>query len=291
MRPLLARALCTLTRVLVVSMLFGLFVAGGWPATMLRATYGQGTTSGAPLRVAITEGLVPWTYRDKTGQLTGFEVEMLRNIGQRLNRPVDFISVQWDGIFAGLAANKYDIIASAVTVTCERQKIIDFSVPYYDTGVSITARKNDPRVRTVNDLKGMVVGVGGSGTTSHLWLLRNRFKYGIKEIKVYDAHASAMLDLEIGRLDAVAEMYPTAMGYVKDKPVLDVRLRGLTGQQTAMVFRKGDAVETAVNTAIDTMKKDGALAQLHKQQFGFDAPKDGMVNRVVPPVPPLSDCK
>lgn len=244
-----------------------------------------------PIRVATTPPFAPWQYRDQSGKLTGFEVEMLREIGRRLNREVEFIDVQWEGIFAGLTASKYDVVASAVAIICERQKVVDFSVPYYEFGVSIAVRKNDKRIQHVEDLKGMVVGVGGAGSTSHLWLLRNRFKYDIKEIRVYETNISAMLDLQVGRIDAVAQNYPSQLYYIRDKPVYEIRLRGLTAGFTGMAFRKGDPLVGPINTAIDAMKRDGTMARLHRGQFGIDAPADSAVVRVLAPVVFPTDCK
>ncbi len=273
--------------ILVAALLFAALLIGVEPGMGPVRGYAQG----APLRVALTVGFVPWQYKDATGKLTGFEVEMLRNIGRRLNREVEFIDVQWEGIFAGLQANKYDIIASAVSILCERQKIVDFSVPYYDTGVSITVRKGDGRVRRVEDLKGMVVGVAGAGTTSHLWLMENKSKYEIKDIRVYDKIVSEMIDLEVGRIDAVAETFTGASGYTKDKPVLEIRVRDLTAHKVAMVFRKGDALVAQVNPVINAIKTDGTIARLHREQFGFEVPAESSTVRVVAPVLVAADCK
>lgn len=243
-----------------------------------------------PIRAAIVVPFAPWAYRDTSGRLTGFEVEMLREIGRRLNREIEFIDVQWEGALAGLVANKYDVVASAIGIICERQKVVDFSVPYYDFGVSITVRKNDKRIQRVEDLKGMVIGVGGAGSTSHLWLLRNRFRYEIKEIRVYETNAAAMLDLAAGRIDAVAQNYPSQLYYIKDKPEFEIRLRGLTKGFAGMAFRKGDPLVSQFNAAIDAMKKDGTMARIHREQFGSEAPADSPAIRVLPPVPIQTDC-
>lgn len=248
-----------------------------------------GAPSG-PIRAATTPPFAPWQYRDASGRLTGFEVEMLREIGRRLGREVEFIDVQWEGALAGLVANKYDVVASAIGIICERQKIVDFSVPYYEFGVSITVRRNDKRIQRVEDLKGMIVGVGGAGSTSHLWLLKHRFKYEIKEIRVYETNAAAMLDLAAGRIDAVAQNYPSQLYYIRDKPEFEIRLRGLTKGFMGMAFRKGDPLVVQFNEAINAMKRDGTMARIHREHFGSDPPSDSPAVRVLPPVPIQTDC-
>jgi len=273
----------------IVAILLVIGFPGGPMSVDLTRSYAQ--SPGEPIRAAITVGLVPWQYKDRSGKLTGFEVEMLRDVGRRMGREVEFIDTQWEGIFAGLQANKFDIVASAVSILCERQKIADFSVPYYDAGVSVTVRKADKRVQQVEDLKGMVTAAGGSGSTSHLWLLRHKLRYEMKEVRVYERTIEAMLDLEVSRIDAVAQNYPSAAYYVRDKPTLEVRLRNLTADKTGMAFRKGDPLTGQINTAIDAMKRDGTMARLHREQFGFDAPRDSALVRVVPPVAFSSDCR
>jgi polar amino acid transport system substrate-binding protein len=238
-----------------------------------------------PIRVGTTVGLVPWEYVDKTGKLTGFEVEMLREVGTRLKRPVQFIDVQEEAMFAGLLVGKYEILASALAILCERQKKADFSVPYYDSGLSAFVRKDDARINRVEDLKGMTVGVGGSGTSAQIWASRNKERYGIKEVKVYEDGASTFLDLEAGRIDAVVQSSPTGAYFIRDKPKIEMRVRGLTGAKTGLAFRKGDPLRAEIDDVLNAMKKDGAIARLHVQQIGYQPPSDGSAVNVIPRIP------
>ncbi|MGH8614496.1 MAG: substrate-binding periplasmic protein [Gammaproteobacteria bacterium] len=275
--------------VLIVSLLMGSRSSPWTSAILPLGGLAQAAPAG-PVRAATTPPFAPWQYRDQSGRLTGFEVEILREIGRRLNREVEFVDVQWEGALAGLMANRYDVVASAVGVTCERQKIIDFSVPYYEFGVSIAVRKDDRRIQRVEDLKGMVVGVGGGGSTSHLWLTENRSRYEIGDVRVYENNAAAMLDLAASRIDAVAQNYPSQLYYIRDKPNFEIRLRSLTSGFTAMAFRKGEPLVSPLNGAIDAMKRDGTMARFHREQFGSEPPADSLATRVVPPVPIQTNC-
>jgi polar amino acid transport system substrate-binding protein len=224
----------------------------------------------APIRAAMTV-LVPWHYYDKSGKETGFDAELVREVGRRLNRQIQIVTVQWEGIFVGLQSKKYDMIPT-ITVTCERQKTIDYSVPYADTGLSVTVRKNDRSIQRVEDLKGKIVGVQGAGSGAHIWVTKNAGKYGIKQIKTYEDMASLMLDLQVGRIDAAVENYFTAAFYVKDKPV-EVRVTGLTAVIVATGFRKGDPLRDAFDKALNAMKKDGTMVRIWREQLGIVSPK------------------
>lgn len=102
---------------------------------------------------------------------------------------------------SGLVAHKYDVIASAITITEERKKQIDFSDPYFEAWQVIVVRKDDNRISKAEDLAGKVVGVQ-IGTTGQ-FVAEDLVKSGIKfEIKTYDTTPDALLDLKNGNLDA-----------------------------------------------------------------------------------------
>lgn len=238
----------------------------------------------APIRFANTI-LPPWHYRDKDGTQTGFLVDMMQDIGRRLGRPVEIIEVQFAGIFPGLFGGKYDVIAAAISQTCERQKFVDFGVPYYDQGLSITVRKDDPRVQREEDLRGLVAGAEGAGTLGHLWLRDHKDALGIKDIRVYEDLASSMLDLQAGRVDAVVQNLPTAAYYIRDKANLEVRVHTLKGveRKSAFAFPKGTlALRPRVDEAINAMKRDGTMARINQKFFGFVPSPNAVVVNVMP---------
>ena len=264
-----------LVPMLLAFLLFAAFPAGGPWASALS------TAAPKPIRVGSTI-LAPWHYIDKAGKEAGFETAILRDIGRRLKTPIQIVTVQWEGIFTGLLSGKYDVIASTVVINCERQQKFDFSVPYYDSGLSITVRKNDPRVNRVEDLRGLVVGVEGSGTVSHNFALENKDKYGIKEVKVYEDMASLMLEVQAGRIDAAIQDFASSSYYLKDKPALQVRVWGLTAALSGMVFRKGDPLRAKLDQMINALKKDGTMARIHREELGYQAPPGSVMVKVVP---------
>jgi len=253
---------------------------------------GQVQAAGEAIVVGATVGLVPWEYLDKSGRLTGFEIEMLRLVGKRLDRPVKFIDVQSDAMFAGLLSGKYQILASALAILCQRQKQADFSVPYYAASLAAFVRKDDPRIRTAEDLRGMIIGVEGSSSSSHAWLTANQERYGFKEIKVYQDMPSTFLDLEAGRIDAVVQSAPTGSYYIRGKPRLEMRVQGLRGTAlTGLAFRKGDLLRAQVDEALNKMKADGTMARLHFQQIGYAPSAESPTVKLIPSVPvPEGSC-
>ena len=112
-------------------------------------------TSSGVLRVG-TEGVYsPFSYQDPaTGDLTGYDIDVARAVGERLGKKVEFVETPWDAIFAALEANRFDVVANQVTITPERQQKYDLSKPYSVGEGVIVTRADDDSIKSLADLKG-----------------------------------------------------------------------------------------------------------------------------------------
>ena len=155
----------------------------------------------------------PMEMLDANKQPEGFSTDYLRAMGKAAGFEVEVRNIAWDGIFGGVATGQYDIVASSVTITPEREKQFDFSAPYYEVvqAVVLPAGKS---IKTLADLKGKKVG-GQIGTTGIFVMRKANVNVDIKE---YDDVGLAIQDLVGGRLDAVICDDPVAMYYVNKKP-------------------------------------------------------------------------
>lgn len=108
-----------------------------------------------PLRVG-TEGVyAPFSIK-QGDDFTGFDVEVMKAVGERLGVEVEFVATPWDSMFAALAAGRFDVVANQVNVNPEREKLYDLSDPYVDTaGVLVVAEDNPEGIEELSDLKGM----------------------------------------------------------------------------------------------------------------------------------------
>ena len=202
----------------------------------------------------------PLEYIDESGNLTGFEVELVPMIGEKVGVKMEAKNIPWDTIFAGLANGQYDGVASGVSVTEDRKKTMDFSTPILQAGQVMIVR-NDSKVKGAEDMKGLRVGVQ-IGTTGDLVL----DDYDVTR-KQYDDIGLAIQDMLNGNLDAcvcdslIASDYVLANENYKNR--LKVAGEPFTEEDIAIAVKKGNSeLLGLVNKGLEMMKADGSYDAL-----------------------------
>ena len=123
--------------------------ASGEAADRLEAARQRGT-----LIVALEGAWSPWCYHDDTDTLVGYDVEVSRAIAEHLGLEPEYVEGEWDGLFAGLDAGRYDIVCNGVEVTEERAKSYDFSEPYAYIHTALAVRSDNTDITSFEDLAG-----------------------------------------------------------------------------------------------------------------------------------------
>lgn len=209
----------------------------------------------------------PFEYMEN-GKPVGFDVDLINLIAKEMGlERAEIIDTAWDGIFAALKTEKFDIIISSVTITEERKLEMLFSDPYYNSGQVIAVRKDDNRINSENDLKGMVVGVQINTTGD----FAAQEIPGIKEIKRYDDIQQAFQDLEIGRIDAILNDLPVNAYFASTRK--NVKLVGnlLTVEQYGIAARLVDVdLINEINKALKNLKDSGKYRELYLNWFGVE---------------------
>jgi polar amino acid transport system substrate-binding protein len=210
----------------------------------------QGTTGNVKKIVVATDATwPPMEYIDADRNIVGFDIDILKAAAKDGGFEVEFINQLWDGIFAGLAAGKYDAVISSITITDERKQTMDFSIPYVHCGQILVVKKDNNSVTKIVQLEGKKVGVQ-IGTTG-AGAVKKYPKIGLKE---YDEIGLAIEDLANDRLDAVVCDNPIAANYVlqnqKYKPILKMSGERFTDEQYGIAVNKG-------NTEILELINDG----------------------------------
>ena len=202
----------------------------------------------------------PLEYIDESGNLTGFEVELVPMIGEKVGVKMEAKNIPWDTILAGLANGQYDGVASGVSVTEDRKKTMDFSTPILQAGQVMIVR-NDSKVKGAEDMKGLRVGVQ-IGTTGDLVL----DDYDVTR-KQYDDIGLAIQDMLNGNLDAcvcdslIASDYVLANENYKNR--LKVAGEPFTEEDIAIAVKKGNSeLLGLVNKGLEMMKADGSYDAL-----------------------------
>jgi polar amino acid transport system substrate-binding protein len=165
----------------------------------------------AKIVIATDATFPPMEMVDTNKAIVGFDVDLMNAAAKAGGFVVEFKNTAWDGIFAGLADGKYDAVMSSVTITDERKKTMDFSMPYVNAGQIIVVRSDLNNVTTLADLKGKTVGAQ-IGTTGAFEIDKVKEADKITE-KTYDEAGLAFADLANKRIDAVVIDTPVAANY------------------------------------------------------------------------------
>jgi polar amino acid transport system substrate-binding protein len=207
------------------------------------------------------------------GAWSGFDIELMRAICAQLGlvlQPVRYSGADFNGIFDGLATSSYDAVISGTTITSERSAIVLFSQPYleFNQGVAVN-RRATANVASLGDLRGLTAGIQ-SGNTSDFVAKRLLAEGTIANIKYYPYHgiASALDDLEAGRIGLVIKLFPVISWLVKDRPQLSVALEVPTHEKLGIAFAKeNQPLCDAVNRALARLRENGEFARLQARWF------------------------
>ena len=224
-----------------------------------------------------------------TAEMQGFDVDVAIAIGDALGVETCFATPNWDVITAGNWADKWDVSVGSMTITTERQKILDFSVPHYYTP-AVIAVAADADYASADDLAGMALCAGAS-TTYEVWL--NQGDMGLPESSIY---AQPPADITVVPLDtdqecaqALAAGRDDFAGYVTSQTVVNANIAaGLPVKQLgntvfsedlAAAFDKSSTLPTAslraeVDKIITGMHNDGSLSALSMKWFEEDITQD-----------------
>ena len=221
------------------------------------------------LIVAMEGTWSPWTYHDENDELTGYDVEVARAIAERLGVEVTFVEGEWDGLFAGLDAGRYDLVVNGVDITDERAEKYDFTEPYAYNRTAIIVNGDNEEIQSFEDLEGK--NTANTITSTYAELAES---YGASVTGVDDLNQTFELLLS-GRIDATLNAELTYYDYMKAHPDANIQIAALTKEasRVAIPVRKGAETETfraAIDDAIKALREDGTLEELSEKYFGSD---------------------
>jgi His/Glu/Gln/Arg/opine family amino acid ABC transporter permease subunit len=225
--------------------------------------------SGRVVRVGTEGTYPPFTYKDpKSGQLTGYDVEVAREVAKRAGWRLQFAPSQFDAIFAALDSKRIDMVANEITINPERQAKYLFSEPYsYSHGVIVTAADNDD-IKTLDDLEGKTAAESPTSNWSQV------AKKAGAEIQAVDQFAQAATLLAQGRVDVVVNDSIAVLDYLASSGSKKVKIAGDAGSdigKQALTFRKDSPqLQQEADKALASMRKDGTLKKLSVKYFKAD---------------------
>ena len=238
--------------------------AAGSAADQLAAIQASGK-----LIVALEGAWQPWSYHDESDTLVGYDVEVSRAIAEKLGVEPEYVESDWDSLFAGLDAGRFDMVCNGVEVTDERALTYDFTTPYGYIHTALAVRKDNDEIKTFEDLKGKTTA--NSLASTYMELAES---YGATVQGINTLEETIQL-LAAGRIDATLNADVSFYDYLNVHPDADFKLVAQTedASHVAIPLRKGDNSATlleAVNNAIDELRADGTLKELSEKYFGQD---------------------
>ncbi len=266
-------------RFAVVSLVAAVSVAlGGCSAgTSSPSSSGGGDTSLSDVKskgeiVFATEGTYkPFTFhKNGSGQLTGYDVEIAKAVAGKLGVKASFQDTQFDGIFAGLDAKRFDAIANQISINPERTAKYDFSTPYTVSPSVIVTKSDDNSITSFESLKGKTTA---QSLTSNFYKVAQQAGANVQAVEGW---AQSVALLRQGRVDAVVNDKLTFLDYAKTNPNsgLKIAAESKDKSENAFAFKKGSAqLVQAVDKALADLQADGTLAKISDKYFGADVSK------------------
>ena len=247
------------------------FVAGvialGFAApAFAQSALDQIKTAGA-LRVGTEGTYAPFTFHDASGALVGFDVEIATEIAKRLGVTAEFVEGPWDGLIAGIDANRYDVVINQVGITDARKEKYDFSEPYIASKAVLIVKGDNTTIASFADLAGKKAA---QTLTSNFGKLAEENGAELVGTDGFDQSIALVLQ---GRADATINDSLSFYDFKKQQPDADVKIAATqeNADYSGVLLAKGkpELVE-AINKALEEIKADGTYAALSEKYFGAD---------------------
>ena len=257
-----------MSALLAVLMLAALLTVGASAEEdLLQTIQSRGT-----IIVGLEGDWAPWSFVDENDELMGFDVEVARAIAEKLGVEAEIIPGEWDGLFAGMDAGRYDMVVNGVEVTPERTEKYDFSDPYAYIRTALIVRGDNEDIKTFEDLKGKKTANSIASTYMNLAEDYGATCYGVDTL---DETLTMVLQ---GRVDATLNAIVSYTDYLAQHPDANLKVVATTedASNVAIPMRKGDETASlleAVNKAIAELHEEGVISELSIKYFGEDISK------------------
>lgn len=228
------------------------------------------------LTVATSGTLYPTSYHDsESNDLTGYEVEVVREMAKRMDLEVEFSEMAFDGMLTSIQSGKVDIAANDIMINEERKEKFDFASPYkYSFGTAMVRKDDLSGIKTMEDLKGKKAA--GEATTTYMAIAR---EYGAEEV-IYDnaTNDQYLRDVSTGRTDVILNDYYLQRLAIAAFPDLNIAIHPaikFNPNNQGIIMKKGNSeLKKNIDATLKEMHEDGTISKISKKFFdGADVSK------------------
>lgn len=230
--------------------------------------FSQAAAAAEPtIKVASDPSFKPFAFMNtSTGKMEGFDVDIMRAAAKIAGYQVEIVPIDFAGIIPALQSGNVDAGASSITITDARKTVIDFSQPYYDSGLQFLVKQNDNAITSVETAKGKTVAAL-TGSTGYNFATQQLGSSA--NIVPYPSYAAAFLALQSGTADAVIGDQPVLAYFSATSGKGKAKIVGplYHGEQFGFAFQKKSKWLEATNRALDTLRKNGTYDAIYKKWF------------------------
>ncbi|MGB7251069.1 MAG: basic amino acid ABC transporter substrate-binding protein [Phormidesmis sp.] len=230
-----------------------------------------GETGDTVLSVGTEPGFPPFESLSPSGEIEGFDIDLMSAIAEKAGKTVEFESLPFDGLIPALQGGTIDAAISGMTITDERQETVDFSDPYFKAGLAIAVAEGNTEIKTLDDLEGKriaaQIGTTGAETSNSV---------EGATVTTFDSAPLALQELANGNVDAVVNDAPATLDAIATGNIPGIEVVGelLTEEFYGIALPKDSENIEAINTALEEIKSDGTYAELYQKWFQADPPAE-----------------
>lgn len=229
---------------------------------------GSGKEEGKVYKVGIDTTYPPFEF-EEAGEYKGIDIDIINAIAKNQGIKIEFSPMDFGGIIPAMQANQLDIAIAGMSITDDRKKVVDFSDPYFDAGLTLVVEGGNEKITSIDDLKGKKLAAK-KGTTGAKFAQENASKYGFEVVQFNDSPAMFQ-EVANGNADALIEDYPV-IAYAIAQNDLGLKTIGdrLNGDQYGIAVLKGENADIIkkINAGLEELKADGTYDEIINTYLG-----------------------
>lgn len=214
-------------------------------------------------KVGIDTTYPPFEF-EEGGEYKGIDIDIINAIAEDQGFKIELSPMDFGGIIPAMQAGQLDVAIAGMSITDKRKKVVDFSDPYFDAGLTLTVKKDNDEISSPEDLEGKTVAVK-KGTTGATWAQDNKDKYGIAKVVQFNDSPAMFQEVSNGNADVLIEDYPV-IAYAIGQNDLGLKTVGdrLNGDQYGIAVLKGENKDLLekINKGLEELKDSGKYDEI-----------------------------